>query len=756
MVAGINLEVSWLWHHCQRWGDSFKEHALMRTSFFPTQFRRTTRHFCNPKQQNSCSLELLERRLALTADTGTLSRPPLEQTDSVYLDNSLIGPPPIIMNKSEIIGDETNSFVITSVANGVVEKWLPATGSWVNVSAVPTTSNPMELLTLLRLRLIQQGDRIQWTPSQSTSPLDFDKAFDVVGWDDGNPITPPSSEAPSEVQNLRFGQSEDATSLMVSWDPPAAFVGSLNYTVTIDNGSTNTTYITTSTSKNFSDLETGVPYTFWVWATNTDPHALKPATGPTSSISAAPSKDQTPTFSQVTNWSGDYDLTFAEYDMGTASVPTLQSFASGIYDDQWVLVAGRTNGLHGFSDDGLANFPPRYQNTDVWVIDPISKETWSRSLNDTSSGLSSSEIDSLSSTNTESYQDGNTLFIVGGYVYSRAKNNFTTYNALSAIDLPTLVNWVKGTDETLHTNAILQVAGEESSDNSYDGGFFQVTGGGLEKIEDRYQLVFGQKFEGPYAHGSTTFQVYTSQVRSFDIDYDFANGSLSYSTDSNMINPSGGDPSRFRRRDLNVFPILSPDGQGGTTKSTVALAGVFYNGVGVWTVPVEIGYDGIPTTENPTNDPDVFRQAMNQYESGKIGLYSQTSGEMTQVLLGGISANTFDPATEQLTYDENNGFHRQITAVLRDASGTYQQQYISDFPDVYDGNGKLLYFGANARFFPAKNVPVLTDGVINLDSLSTETVIGYMFGGIAADQPNFGTTVASSIIFEVTYAPQSD
>jgi hypothetical protein len=56
----------------------------------------------------------------------------------------------------------------------------------------------------------------------------------------------------------------------------------------------------------------------------------------------------------------------------------------------------------------------------------------------------------------------------------------------------------------------------------------------------------------------------------------------------------------------------------------------------------------------------------------------------------------------------------------------------------------------------AKNVPVLTDGVINLDSLSTETVIGYMFGGIAADQPNFGTTVASSIIFEVTYAPQSD
>ena len=49
------------------------------------------------------------------------------------------------MNTSEVIGDETNSFVITSVANGVVEKWLPAAQSWVNVSAVPTSSNPTEL-----------------------------------------------------------------------------------------------------------------------------------------------------------------------------------------------------------------------------------------------------------------------------------------------------------------------------------------------------------------------------------------------------------------------------------------------------------------------------------------------------------------------------------------------------------------------------------------------------------------------------------
>ena len=570
----------------------------------------------------------------------------------------------------------------------------------------------------------------------------------IIGWDDGLPQNPPSSEAPSMVQDLRFGQSGGPNSLTVAWDVPESLGNASNYTITIDNGATSTTYVTTSTSKQFSDLQTGVTYTFWVWAT--DEHG----TGPTSTISGAPSKDQTPSFSTVSQWSRDYTLSFSEYEMGAADVPTLQSFASALHNDQWILLAGRTNGLHGFSGDGIENFPPKYQNTDVWIIDPVTKESWSRSLEDPSSGLNQSIIASLSATNTQSYQDGNTLFIVGGYVFDWTTYQFTTYNALSALDLPSLVNWVKGTDSSLASNAILQTPGDASTDESYYGGFFAVTGGGLERVsqqDDRYQLIFGQNFEGGYTPGSNG--VYTSQIRSFDITYDMTSGTLAY--DNETVSPVGGDPTSFRRRDLNVFPILSPDGQGGVTESTVALAGVFYNGEGVWTVPVEIGPDGIPTTDNPTTDSGAFKQAMNQYESGKIGIYSQSSGEMTEVLLGGISANTFDPNSGQLSYDDNYGFNRQITAVLRDASGNYQQQYIADFPDIYDGNANLLYFGANARFFPAPGINVFSDDIINVDALTTETVLGHMFGGIAADQPNFGNTVASSFIFEVRYIPPS-
>ena len=74
---------------------------------------------------------------------------------------------------------------------------------------------------------------------------------------------------------------------------------------------------------------------------------------------------------------------------------------------------------------------------------------------------------------------------------------------------------------------------------------------------------------------------------------------------------------------------------------------------------------------------------------------------------------------------------------------------------MYDDDENLLYSGVNTRFFPAPRISVFSDDIIHVDALTTETILGHMFGGIAADQPNFGNTVTSSIIFEVKYAPQT-
>ena len=685
------------------------------------------------------SAERLENRCLLAADSGAAASSTLEPSAAVYVAQSMInGPSPIIFSESQIIGHEVPSFVISAIANGVVEKFEPASGGWVPVSLAPNTSNPAVLLQMLDTCWIQPGDRIRWIPENAGGGLS-ERAFEVLGWDQTSEPTPDiPSTVPTAVEDLLLATTAGDV-LTLSWSAPGSG-DATSYTVTNLDVGASTITITDDTLWSFSGLDLSAEHVFSVAGSN------DLGAGPATTITYTPPTDQTVTFSPVTPWDGAYTLSLTEYDMGAAEVPTLQSYAHGTLGEQWVLLAGRTNGLHGFGPSGTVNFPPKYQNTDVWVIDPITKETWSRSLTDASSGLTQDMIDSLSATNTQVFQDGDTLFVVGGYVYTNGE--FTTYNALSAIHMPSLVAWVKGVDATLDAKAIVQVAGDEATDGSYEGGYFQVTGGSLNRLGDRYLLVFGQNFEGPYTPGRNG--VYTSQIRSFEIAYDYDAGTLGY---TNLgVSPSGGDPSLYRRRDLNVFPTLAP-GVAGPEEGVTALAGVFYNGTSVWTVPVEVGADGVPTTIDPATDPSVFKQAMNHYASAAIGLYSESTGEMTELLLGGISANVYDTTTGGLVYDKNYGFTNQITAVMRAADGTYRQEYLGDFPAVYDASDKLLYLGAEAIFFAAPGLQLLPGGIIDLDALTTQTTVGYIFGGIAADKPNFGNSVASPLIFEVVLTP---
>src|SRR5262245_31927788 len=123
-----------------------------------------------------------------------------------------------------------------------------------------------------------------------------------------------------------------------------------------------------------------------------------------------------------------YQISLATYDFGAANLPTLHSFASGMYDGKWIMLAGRTNGLHGFtSSGGSTNFPPSSQNHDVWVVDPVTKQSWSRSL-DTDSTVSLQMLSELTSTNTEFTQVGDRLYVAGGYGARLASSGFQTFS----------------------------------------------------------------------------------------------------------------------------------------------------------------------------------------------------------------------------------------------------------------------------------------------------------------------------------------
>ena len=64
-----------------------------------------------------------------------------------------------------------------------------------------------------------------------------------------------------------------------------------------------------------------------------------------------------------------------------------------------------------------------------------------------------------------------------------------------------------------------------------------------------------------------------------------------------------------------------------------------------------------------------------------------------------------------------------------------------------------MLFGTGAQFLLNPSIELIdgSDEIINQDILSDGDVLGWIFGGIAAEQPNFGATVASNELFEVVY-----
>jgi hypothetical protein len=489
--------------------------------------------------------------------------------------------------------------------------------------------------------------------------------------------------------------------------------------------------------------------------------------------------DQTPTANPLVTWDPQYSIELNQLEGRTAPFPTLQSFSFGqTQSGLWVLFGGRTNGLHNFDPNdssGTINFPPSFQNKQVWVYDPVQDRSWSRPWSE--SGLSEADQLSLSTTNGQSFQKGDVLFRTGGYVYDSASKSFETRNRLSAIDLGDLATWVKGKTKQLPSRAVLSVAGSPLQVNGKDTSFFAVTGGEMLKgtKPNQAQLIFGQDFSGAY--GPSTIGIYTSQVRNFQINYNRQIGRLGYK----VLSVSAPNEDTNQRRDLNIVTQLSRNKNGTLSAHGEALGGVFYNGTGVWTVPVEIDLlTGQPTMADPA-EPGTFRQGINQYTAANLGLYSRSEDSQTDLIFGGISAITLDPSGQPYYVNPNNDpneafpypFTSQIAALTRDADGSWDQALAGSFPAI-SRNDKPLSFGAGSSFIPLpqgqdRRVRYLADGVLDVDRLIRRThqgdsvLVGYVVGGIQAqvsddfnDLSTYGNTnysLASGEIFKVVFTP---
>ena len=118
---------------------------------------------------------------------------------------------------------------------------------------------------------------------------------------------------------------------------------------------------------------------------------------------------------------------------------------------------------------------------------------------------------------------------------------------------------------------------------------------------------------------------------------------------------------------------------------------------------------------------------------------------MQTVFLGGISLYNYDPSSQAITPDPNIPFINTITDLAQSAGGSFQEYVMP--------NQLPALLGAEAQFMPSSVVPAFSNGVIKLSALHHATTVGFMYGGILAQEANNGPSTGSGEIFKVTVVP---
>ena len=392
-------------------------------------------------------------------------------------------------------------------------------------------------------------------------------------------------------------------------------------------------------------------------------------------------------------------------EVNVPGMPGLQSFAWGQHDGQWFLIGGRTDGLHRRQPPFA--FLASGNNTDAYVVDPVTSQVWTTGLSSLPQGL----LEQLQSTNMEFEQRGDVLYCAGGYGYSSTAGDHITFPNLTAIDLP-------GVMDAIRNGSPIAPFFRQVTDPR-----MEVTGGQMRMIDDRFYLVGGQRFIGRYNpmgpdFGPGFIQQYTNAVRRFSIDDDGSELAISdYWEHVDTVN--------LHRRDYNMLPQVFPDGQIGLT----VFSGVFQYAEDLpWLNTVDIRDTTITVVP-------VFEQLLNQYHTAHAGMYDSTTHVMRSLFFGGISRYYFNEENV-LMDDMNVPFVSTISAVQRDGTGALTEAKVGAMPAL---------LGASAEFIPWPGTPQDDNGILLHHRFTGDTIVlGHVAGGIESSAANIFFTNTGS------------
>jgi hypothetical protein len=370
------------------------------------------------------------------------------------------------------------------------------------------------------------------------------------------------------------------------------------------------------------------------------------------------------------------------------------SFAFGNYQYEYLLVGGRRDGIH--ARQPFNAYPKKHNNTDLVLIDLYNKTSLYFPINK----LKSSIQEQLQSSNMNFYQEGNLLYIIGGYAYSKKKKDHITFPFLTIIELRETITAIK--ENRNPAPFIHQIKDERMA----------VTGAQLGKMGNTFYLIGGHRFDGRYnpMNNPTFVQTYKDEIASFMIDFSSKKIRISnYKTTKDVIH--------LRRRDYNLIPRIASNGNVCYTISS----GVFQiQADAPFTYPIDIQPDHIYTPYPQ------FTQFLSHYHSAKASFHDRLRQTNTTLFFGGLSQYYWQ--NDSLIYDEEVPFVKTLSILHRNSNNEFSEYMLPEEMPAF--------LGASAEFLLHPSLPN-KQGVIYTEAFQTDTVIiGYLLGGIESSAKN--------------------
>jgi hypothetical protein len=397
----------------------------------------------------------------------------------------------------------------------------------------------------------------------------------------------------------------------------------------------------------------------------------------------------------------------------------LHSYAFASQGNKVILIGGRKDGMH--ARQPFNAFPANNNNADIILLDLAQQTSLSVPLN----SLPLSVSEQLQSTNTNFYQENDTLYIIGGYSYTASAQDHITHNKLTAVHVSSLI-------QAIESNQPISPSFEQLSDT-----LFGVTGGQLGRISNTFYLVGGHRFNGRYnPMGNATYvQQYVNGYRTFQLKR--INGQLTLSNVNQTL-----DQFHLHRRDYNLLPHKYATGERGYLIS----AGVFqYNADLPFLYPVEINESGYQAHST-------FNQFLSHYHCAKAHIHSSANHVTHTLFFGGMSQ--YQLVNNVLVEDQGVPFVKTISRLSRDDQGNFEEVALPvQMPQ---------FSGSSAEFIPYHSLQFVDHELLDQSQfMSDSTLIGHIVGGINSPEAhpfntnNTGVTSASAVIYEVWLKPES-